>query len=278
MAVQDDNASWTILEESRPDEDTNEEIVDDPNVLAEVTLPSRICQLQLFMYHGNLPKICTDQRWTLNNAAQQLQQSMFPILVKKFLYRQLYPNSEISFADAMKNSYFEIDSKIHVHNSAVATFRAPSDICGIYGMRREHIRATSSWRGGSARYDSVLINSNPDLEGTRAFEVGRVFLFFSFQHQNETYPCALIQWYSYVGTQPDEVTGLWKIEPNTDDDGNPHLAVIHLNAIFRAVHLMPAYCTAEFISKTITMHSSLDMFKNFYVNRFADHHLFANLS
>ena len=47
-AIQDDDR--TILEESRPDEDINEEIVDDPNVLAEVTLPSRICQLQLFMY------------------------------------------------------------------------------------------------------------------------------------------------------------------------------------------------------------------------------------
>jgi hypothetical protein len=145
-------------------------------------------------------------------------------------------------------------------------------------MRREHIRAISSWRGGPARYDCVLVNSDPDLEGTRGFEVARVFLFFSFQHQNEMYPCALIQWYSYVGTQPDDDTGLWKIEPDTKDNGSPHLAVIHLDTIFRAVHLMPAYCTAEFISKTITMHSSLDTFNIFYVNRYADHHLFANLS
>ena len=117
----------------------------------------------------------------------------------------------------------EINIKIHVRNSAVATFRAPSDISGVYGMRREHIRAISSWRGGPAR----------------GFEVARVFLFFSFQHQNEMYSCALIQWYSYVGTQPDEDTGLWKIEPDTKDDGSPHLAVIHLDTIFRAVHLMP---------------------------------------
>jgi hypothetical protein len=222
--------------------------------------------------------VCTDHRWTLNDAAQQLQQPVFPMLVKKFLYQQLYPNSEISFADALKNSYLEINGKIHVRNSAVATFRAPSDISGVYGMRREHIRAISSWRGGPARYDCVLVNSDPDLEGTRGFEVARTFLFFSFQHQNETYPCALIQWYSYVGIQPDEDTGLWKVEPDTKDDGNPHLAVIHLDTIFRAVHLMPAYCTAEFISRTITMHSSLDTFNIFYVNRFADHHLFANLS
>ena len=224
-----------------------------------------------------LKGLYTDRRWTLDNAAQQLQQPMFPTLVKKFLHRQLYPNFEISFADALKNFYLEIDDKIHIRNSAVATFRAPSDICGIYGMRREHIRATSSWRGGPARYDCVLVNLDQDLEGTCAFEIARIYLFFSFKHQNETYPCALIQWYSYVGTQPDEDTGLWKVELDTEDDGNPHLAVIHLDAIFRAVHLMPVHHTAEFISKTITMHSSLDTFNFFYVNRFVDHHLFANL-
>jgi hypothetical protein len=35
-AIQDDDQ--TILEESRPDEDIAEEIVDDPNVLSEVVL------------------------------------------------------------------------------------------------------------------------------------------------------------------------------------------------------------------------------------------------
>jgi hypothetical protein len=277
QAQDDDNANW-MLNESRPDEDINEEIVHDPNVLAEVTLPSRICQLQFFMRMTLLNvSVCTDQRWTLDNAAQKLLQPMFPTLVKKFLYQQLYPDSEISFSDALKNLYLEINGRIHVRNSAVTTFRAPSDISGIYGMRREHIRAISSWRGGPPRYDCVLVNSDPDIEGTRGFEVARVFLFFSFQHQNKMYPCALIQWYSYVGNQPDEDTGLWKIEPDTEDDGNPHLAVIHLDTIFRAVHLIPAYRTAEFISRTITMHSSLDSFNIFYVNRFADHHLFANL-
>src|ERR1700677_4611278 len=104
-AAQDDNASQTILEESKPDEDVGEEIVDDPNVLAEVTLPSRICQLQLFTMTFFLTNGHTDQRWSLDNAAQQLQQPTFPMLVKKFLYQQLYPDSEISFADAAQNSY-----------------------------------------------------------------------------------------------------------------------------------------------------------------------------
>jgi hypothetical protein len=214
----------------------------------------------------------------LFKAAQMLEQPMFPTLVKKFLYRQLYPHSELSFLEALEASYLEIDGKIHTFNSAISTFRAPSDACGIYGMRREHIRATPSWRNGPARYDCILVNSDPNVGGARGFEIARVFLFFSFQHQSKTYPCALVQWYSYMGEEPDEDTGLWKIEPEVDDDDSPHLEIVHVDAIYRAVHLMPAYCTSELIDKTITMHSSLDKLKCFYVNKFIDHHLFATLS
>ena len=65
-------------------------------------------------------------------------------------------------------------------NSAIATFRSPSDISGITEMRREHIRAMLSWRNGPACYDTVLINSNPDVEGVYGFEVTRILLFFAF--------------------------------------------------------------------------------------------------
>ena len=207
-----------------------------------------------------------------------LEQPTFPTLVKKYRYRQLYTHSNLSFSEALEASYLEIDGNIRTFNSAVATFRAPSDTSGIYGMRREHIRATTSWRGGPARYDCVLINSDPNVEGARGFEIARAFLFFSFQHQGKTYPCALVQWYSYVGEEADEDTGFWIIEPDVDDDGSPHLGIVHVDAIYRAVHLMPAYRTAEFIDKTITMHSSLDKFRRFYVNKFIDHHIFATLS
>jgi hypothetical protein len=145
-------------------------------------------------------------------------------------------------------------------------------------MRREHIRATSSWRKGQARYDTVLVNSNPGVGGVRGFEVARVFLFFSFRHVNKEYPCALIQWYSHVGDEPDEDTGLWMVEPDTDDAGDPHLAIIHLDSIYRAVHLVPAHQNSTFVERTITMHSSLDIFQLFYINRFADHQSFEVLS
>jgi hypothetical protein len=214
----------------------------------------------------------------LFKAAQMLEQPTFPTLVKKFLYRQLYPNSELSFLEAQEASYLEIDGNIHTFNSAIATFRAPSDTCGIYGMRREHIRATTSWQGGPARYDCILINSDPNTTGALGFEVARTFQFFSFQHQGKTYPCALVQWYSYVGEEPDEDTGFWIVEPDTHDDNSPHLGIVLVDAIYRAVHLMPAYSTSEFIDKTITRHTSLNMFHRFYVNHFIDHHIFASLA
>ena len=104
----------------------------------------------------------------------------------------------------------------------------------------EHIRATPSWQGGPARYDCILVNSDSNVEGARCFEIACTFLFFSFQYQNKTYPCALVQWYSYIGEEPNEDTGLWKIEPKADDDSFPHLGIVHIKAIYRAVHLMPA--------------------------------------
>ena len=198
-------------------------------------------------------------------------------MVRRFLYDQLYPNSTIPSEDILLDSYPEIEEKIHVFNSAVATFRAPSDHSNIHGMRCEHIRATSLWRKGAARYNCVLINSHPDLEGVAGFEIARVFLFFSFMHRNKVYSCALVQWFSFEGSEPDEDTGLWVVEPEFQDTGDPHLAVIHVDSIYRTVLLTPAYRTAEKVSANLTMHSSLDTFRHFYINKFEDHHGFETL-
>ncbi len=200
-------------------------------------------------------------------------------MVRKFLYDQLYPNSMIPSEDMLPDSYPEIEDseKIRVFNSAVAIFRAPSDLSNINEMRREHIRATPSWRKGAARYDCVLINSHPNVEGACDFEVARVFLFFSFTHCDKVYSCALVRWFLFVGSEPDEDTGLWIIEPEFQDTGDPHLAVIHTDCIYRAVQFIPAYRTAEHISNTLTMYSSLDTFRLFYVNKFSDHQAFETL-
>ena len=137
-------------------------------------------------------------------------------------------------------AYLEIGGKIHMFQSAVATFHAPSDISGVYGMFREYIQAMLLWKNGPARYDCVLVNSDPEIEGVQGFNVACVSLFFSLQYINKVHPCALFQWYSYIDSEPDEDTGLWKTTPDTYTDGSPCLAVIHINAIFHTVHLLPA--------------------------------------
>jgi hypothetical protein len=175
------------------------------------------------------------------------------------------------------NAYPVIGGKIRIFNSAVATFYAPSDISGVSGMRREYIRATPSWRNGPARNDCVLVNTKPDADSTHGFEIARVFLFFSFSHDGQEYQCAFVQWYSFAGTERDEDTGCWMVEPDNSDGGSPHVAIIHIGCIVRAAHLMPATRTALFVNRSVTMHTSLNTYDLFYVNRFVDNHAFVSL-
>lgn len=118
------------------------------------------------------------------------------------------------------------------------------------------------------------MNSEPELPGIRGLAVARVFLFFSFTYNSTSYPSALVQWFSFIGDEPDDETGLRMVEADFHEDGRPYLSIIHLDSVFRAAHLIPAYRTPDFIKRSLTMHDALDEFDVFYVNRFADHHSF----
>jgi hypothetical protein len=158
--------------------------------------------------------------------------------------------------------------------NATATFRAPSDLSGIGCMRREYIRATPSWRRGSPRYDPVFINSDPFQEGMRGLDVARILAFFSFTHEGKLYPCALVRWFSRVGDEPDEDMGLWTVKKEFDHEGNPELSIVHIDTICRAAHLIPVYPSSQFIRRSLTMHDTLDVFEEFFVNKFVDYHAF----
>ena len=67
---------------------------------------------------------------------------------------------------------------------------------------------------------------------------------------------------------------MWMVEPDILTDGSCLLAVIHIDTIYRAAHLMPVYRTAQFIDCSLRMHNSLDTFSLFYINKFADHNAF----
>lgn len=112
------------------------------------------------------------------------------------------------------------------------------------------------------------------MEGMRGLEVARVLSFFSFVFNSEEYQCALIHWFCRVDSEPDKDTGMWIVEPEFNIDEQPHIAVVLVDSIYRAAHLIPVFQTNCYVSRSLTMHDTLDTFKCFYVNKFVDHHAF----
>ncbi|KAF8266445.1 hypothetical protein EI94DRAFT_1772091 [Lactarius quietus] len=154
-----------------------------------------------------------------------------------------------------------ITSKVYVHTSVRAVFYAPSDLSGIGGLHHERICSTASWYGGPARRDCVFVGNSdlPDAPGMRGLLVAQVHLFFSLIHDGIKYPCALVHWFSLVGDEPCNKTGMWKVTP--DFQGSKHC----LNTILRGTSFLPS-------NPDFTFDKSLDVFQSFYVNEYVDHH------
>jgi len=112
----------------------------------------------------------------------------FSHLIRKFLYDQQHPDNVSGHSISDLPMFY---GKVTTYSSARATFHAPSDISGIDGMRREHIRAVKSWRKGPGRYDTIFVNTDSSSDGMRGLDVARVRLFFSISHDGVEYPCAL---------------------------------------------------------------------------------------
>jgi hypothetical protein len=201
--------------------------------------------------------------------AAKIQQPDFPNLIPQFIYNQQHSDCTSNTSSADLPTFY---GKITIYPSAVATFHAPSDISGIGGMCRERIRAVKSWRKGPGRYDTIFVNTNPSMDGMQGLEVARMHLFFSFSHEGVEYPCALIHWFSRVGDRRGN-TGMWIVEPDTSDDGETVVSIIHLDTIVRASHLLPVF-GEERVSRTLSFTDTLDTLTRFYVNKYADHHAF----
>ena len=108
-------------------------------------------------------------------------------------------------------------------------------------MRCEHIHTVSTWRHGRPRYNSILVNTDELQQGMCGMNVAHAKLFFSVTMNRIKYPCALIHWYSLVGDSPDKNMGMWVVEPDILDNGQPQTAVIHLDTIVCLAHLLPIY-------------------------------------
>ena len=144
-------------------------------------------------------------------------------------------------------------------------------------MYREMIRSTPVWGKGkitAPRRDCVFIaNAAADgaQEGFRGLLVGRVYLFFSFQLNGVTHPCALLHWYTPFANGPDPDTGMWVVQPENDAAGYRNVGVIHIDSIVRAAHLLPIFGQA-FVDTVLNYTQTLDAFPAFYVNKYADSH------
>ncbi|KAJ7034262.1 hypothetical protein C8F04DRAFT_1210668 [Mycena alexandri] len=193
--------------------------------------------------------------------AAHINQPRLPELIRRFLYDQLNPDSDIPSAHVPLDSCPPFSGRLNVFLSAVARFYAPSDLCGAGSMYRERILS----------HDTVFVVTDVDQPRMQGMVVGRALLFFSFTYRDTHYPCALVHWYSGVGNQPDDDTGMWVVAPECEQNGRPSLAVVHLDCIARGAHLLPIY-GSTFVAEDFHFSYSLDPFRAFFVSRFADHH------
>ena len=216
----------------------------------------------------------SERKALVANIALQINQPSLPDLIRRFLYDQQYPDCPLTSTNVSLHACPLFAGMISVFASAAATYHAPSDPSNICAMRREHIRATPSWRQGPARYDCAFVNSEPGLDSINGLSVVRILLFFSFVFNGKTYPCALVHWFSLISEERDEDTGMWMVQPELEDDGLPSISVIHIDCIFRAAHLLPIYGDDPIDSESISPHDTLDVFSAFYVNKYIDHHSF----
>jgi hypothetical protein len=118
----------------------------------------------------------------------------------------------------------------------------------------------------------MFINVQPDLEGMRGLQIAHMLCFFSFKYMFVLYEYAIIHWFDVIGDTPDKDTGMWVVQPSLDGH-SPNISVIHIDAIYHAAHFLPLY-GVDFIPHAINFSNSLDKFRTFYVNKFANHHAF----
>ncbi|KAI0072973.1 hypothetical protein K474DRAFT_1723729, partial [Panus rudis PR-1116 ss-1] len=244
-------------------------LVDDeePHEIAE----ARLCQ------NLHLTHCCSDRSYppTLDGIGQTIGVPELPDLVSLYMWDQEHPDAPLGTDDPFPPATI-IDRRIHVFHSASTIFYAPSDPSGRGGMKREHIRAAPTWRRGPARYDRhcVFVSSDSVQEGFRGLMVARVRLFFSFAVEGQTHSCALVDWFSHYGNEPDDLTGMWIVTPDFNGDGTRTRGVISLDAVVRGAHLIPVY-GEEFLPSEFHFSQSLDSFQAFYVNKFVDYHAYS---
>ncbi|KAI6128901.1 hypothetical protein EDD16DRAFT_1701506 [Pisolithus croceorrhizus] len=206
--------------------------------------------------------------------ATELRVPDLPNLLRRFLQSQFCPNDSHDPEDIPYHECPVYEGRIRVYNSACSTFFAPSDLSGIHGMRHEYIHSCPMWRNAGPHFDCVFIITDPQAEGMSGLDVAHVLCFFSFKYQGILYSCAVIHWFDRVGDGPDPATGMWVVRPGYLRRNLQNTAIVHIDTIYRAAHLIPVYAAHNINSTDIRPHRCYDTFHLFYVNKYADHHAF----
>ena len=209
----------------------------------------------------------------MRDLAEEYDEAHLDELIRRFLFDQLHADGD---GDNIESSDVELAQcpkfygRVAVYRTAHATFYAANELSGDHGMHRELIRSNLSWRG-HPRFDTVLINFDPDQPGMQGMAVGRVKGLMRIKHQGTDYPCALIDWFDTVSPHPSDVTGMFIVTPELSEVGEQLSSIVHLDAIVRAVHLMPFFGDT---TMPLDFHYSysLDAFDSFYVNKYGDYH------
>ncbi|KAJ7440045.1 hypothetical protein FB451DRAFT_1445189 [Mycena latifolia] len=172
--------------------------------------------------------------------AHHLHLPALPALLRRFLHAQDNPDLDVPLAEVPLDGCPDAPRSIRVFPSAIATFYAPSDQSGIGGQ--------CALAGRSSRYDCVYVEQDTEKPGFRGLLAARVLLFMSFKHEGVEYPCALVTWFSAITDEPC---------PDVRDvDG---------------AHLVPIFGD-HFLPRHFKYSSSLDSFRAYSINKYADHH------
>ncbi|KAF9218523.1 hypothetical protein BS17DRAFT_798537 [Gyrodon lividus] len=156
-----------------------------------------------------------------------------PRLIAKFVSEQLHADSNIPH-----HCLPPFTSHIKIFNSATTAFASPSDplICAV-----------PLWHQGPAQYDCIYVSTDNTEDGMLGMVITRIF------------PCVLVHWFNQIADEPDELTGMWMVSPSFLQDDSQNFAVIHIDSIVCAAHLLSIFGDKQ-VPSYVKFHNSLNVY------------------
>lgn len=224
------------------------------------------------VYGRFISDVCSlDSVCPVHDMAVKVGEPELHTLISRFLHEETYPDVPLDVHVPLDEyPYVSARTRVSRYLSCSATFYAPSELSGPYGMHREIIRCNPSWFGKFARFDTILVHVDPHALGVRSMRVARVRAFISFTYDDVLYSCALVEWFTFDDIVPDPITGMWVISPTVVDNVRA-TGIVNVTSIIRACHLMPVF-GATYIPVDFTFSDTLDAFNTYYLNSYVDYH------